>query len=59
MHYHNTKYEKFLVIHGKVMYVSKDIFSNKIDRTIVRGSNLEIINTIPGQIHYLQNLSNS
>ena len=57
MHYHNTKYEKFLVIHGKVMYVSKDIFSNKIYRTIVRGSNLEIINTIPGQIHYLQNLS--
>jgi UDP-2-acetamido-2,6-beta-L-arabino-hexul-4-ose reductase len=57
MHYHNTKYEKFLVIHGKVIYTSKDLFSKKIYRTILSSSNLEIVHTIPGQIHYLQNLS--
>jgi UDP-2-acetamido-2,6-beta-L-arabino-hexul-4-ose reductase len=58
MHFHNTKYEKFLVIDGKVSYTSKDMFDKKVYKTILDSSNYEIINTIPGHIHSFKNLSN-
>ncbi len=55
-HFHNTKYERFCVIDGKVRYSSKDMFENKRFTTILKDSNLEIVTTIPGQIHFLKNL---
>jgi UDP-2-acetamido-2,6-beta-L-arabino-hexul-4-ose reductase len=56
-HFHNTKYEKFLVIHGKVRYSSVNMITKKKFTTVLKDYKLEIVNTIPGHIHLLQNLS--
>jgi UDP-2-acetamido-2,6-beta-L-arabino-hexul-4-ose reductase len=57
-HFHHTKFEKFLLISGKVKYCSKDIFSNKKFTIILNDKKPIIVNTIPGHVHTLQNLSN-
>ena len=54
-HYHNTKNEKFLVIKGKALIELRDIFSDEIIHYNVEGSELEIVEMIPGYTHNIKN----
>jgi len=56
-HFHHTKFEKFLVIHGKLKYVSKSMIDNNKFSTIIDSNKISIVNTIPGHFHYLENFS--
>ena len=58
-HYHISKVEKFLLLNGKCEFEFKNMKnpSEKI-RFIVNSNKTEIIETIPGWLHSLKNLSN-
>lgn len=56
-HFHHTKFEKFLVIQGKLKYVSKSLDDNSKFSTIIDSKKPSIVNTIPGYFHYLENFS--
>jgi UDP-2-acetamido-2,6-beta-L-arabino-hexul-4-ose reductase len=55
-HFHNTKFEKFLVIEGKVEFKFQHLLNKKIYKIFSSHKNLIIINTIPGWIHSLKNV---
>jgi len=54
-HYHNTKNEKFLVIKGQALIELRDIYSKEIIQYHVKGSDLEIVEMIPGYTHNITN----
>jgi UDP-2-acetamido-2,6-beta-L-arabino-hexul-4-ose reductase len=54
-HYHNTKFEKFLVVKGRVLFKFKHLFKNKIYKIFSTEKNFQIINTIPGWVHSIEN----
>ena len=58
-HYHISKVEKFLLLNGKCEFEFKNMKnpSEKI-RFMVNSNKTEIIETIPGWLHSLKNLSN-
>ena len=55
-HYHNTKFEKFLVVNGKVEFKFKHILKKKIFKILCNEKKMEIVNSIPGWIHSLKNI---
>ena len=55
-HFHNTKNEKFLVIKGEALIELRDIFSKEIIQYNVKGSELEIVEMIPGYTHNIKNI---
>ena len=55
-HYHNTKCEKFIVIHGKAKFKFKNILSNKCWEKISSDNSSEIIESIPGWSHNITNI---
>jgi UDP-2-acetamido-2,6-beta-L-arabino-hexul-4-ose reductase len=57
-HYHNTKNEKFLVIKGEALIELRDIYSNEVIHYNVKGSELEIVEMIPGYTHNITNTGN-
>ena len=54
-HYHNTKYEKFIVVEGKVTFCYRDFFKKKINKKTLNESTFTNILSIPGYVHYLKN----
>lgn len=54
-HYHNTKNEKFLVIKGEAIIELRDIYSKEVIQYNVKGSELEIVEMIPGYTHNITN----
>ena len=58
-HWHHTKHEKFLVVHGRALIQLRKIGTN--DRFVfeVCGERLQIVEMIPGYTHNIVNLSDS
>lgn len=58
-HYHMSKVEKFLLLNGRCKFQFKNMKNEyeKID-FIIDSNNTEVIETIPGWLHSLKNLSN-
>jgi UDP-2-acetamido-2,6-beta-L-arabino-hexul-4-ose reductase len=58
-HYHMSKVEKFLLLNGKCKFEFRNMknTSEKIN-FIIDSKNTEVIETIPGWLHSLKNLSN-
>ena len=56
IHYHHTKSEKFLVLKGSVFFKAENILDQKKWEKKVEGSSYEVIESIPGWIHSLENL---
>ena len=55
-HYHHTKTEKFLVVHGKAIMSFRNIFSNETFNLSLDSSIPEVVDTIPGWIHDIKNI---
>ena len=54
-HYHHTKNEKFIVIKGEALFKFENIITGQRHELKVTGSNLEIVETIPGWAHDITN----
>ncbi len=57
-HWHNTKWETFIVVSGHGLIRERNINTNEIIEFEVSGDKLEAIKMIPGWAHNLINLSN-
>lgn len=55
-HYHHTKNEKFLVVHGVAKFKFRHILTNEIYELTVSSSKSEIIETVPGWAHDITNI---
>ena len=55
-HYHHTKVEKFVVMHGTARFGFRDIFTNETREFIVRGGEARIVESIPGWAHNVTNI---
>ena len=55
-HYHNTKTEKFIVIHGKARFDFKNLITGKTIEIFADCQNPIIVDTIPGWIHKITNI---
>lgn len=55
-HFHHTKNEKFLLIHGNCKVIFRNILSGKINTINVRSSDNILINAIPGWSHKFVNI---
>jgi len=58
-HWHNTKWEKFVVVSGKGMIQERKIGSKEIKEYLVSGDKLEEVYALPGYTHNIINLSDS
>jgi len=55
-HYHNTKTEKFLVIHGKAEFKFKNLITGSTKNLVTDADNPIIVDTIPGWVHNIKNI---
>lgn len=55
-HFHNTKIEHFFILKGIVKFYYTDLFNNKKNSFIVKGSNLNRVITVPGVLHRIKNI---
>ena len=58
-HWHNTKWEFFIVVSGKGLIQQRKIGSNEVLNFEVSGEKIEAIHMLPGYTHNIINLSNS
>ena len=56
-HWHNTKWEFFLVVSGKALIQERRIDSKEIIEFEVSGDKLEVVHMLPGYTHNIINLS--
>ncbi len=56
-HYHNTKTEKFCVIHGKALIRFRHILSDEVLSYHLSGDDIQIVDIPPGYTHSIENLS--
>jgi UDP-2-acetamido-2,6-beta-L-arabino-hexul-4-ose reductase len=57
-HYHHTKNEKFLVVHGEALIEFRHIVTNEIVSYKVSDKKMEIVEMIPGYTHNIKNTGN-
>ena len=57
-HYHHSKTEKFLVIKGKSKFSFTNINGGETHELFVSDKQLEVIETIPGWAHEIENIGN-
>lgn len=55
-HWHSTKVEKFLVVHGKGVIRFRDVYSDEVTEYHVEGSRPEVLDIPTGYIHNITNL---
>jgi UDP-2-acetamido-2,6-beta-L-arabino-hexul-4-ose reductase len=55
-HYHHSKTEKFLVIQGKARFGFRHIVSDETHEISTSGSELKIVETVPGWSHDITNI---
>lgn len=55
-HYHQTKNEKFLVIHGEALIELRHILSKNVTQYRVSGTSPEVVEMIPGYTHNITNI---
>ncbi len=58
-HWHNTKWEFFIVVSGKGLIEQRKIGSDKVLRFEVSGEKIEAVHMLPGYTHNIINLSDS
>ena len=58
-HWHNTKWEYFLVVSGKALIQERKIGSDEIIEFEVSGEKLEAVHMLPGYTHNIINLSDT
>ena len=58
-HWHNTKYEKFLVVSGHGLIQLRKINTDEIIEFEVSGERMEVVEMIPGYTHNITNLSDT
>lgn len=56
-HWHNSKWELFIVVHGHGLIQERNINTNEMVEFEVRGDKIEAIHMIPGWTHNIINLS--
>ena len=56
-HWHNTKWEFFIVVSGKALIEQRQIDSDKVLRFYVSGDKIEAVHMLPGYTHNIINLS--
>ena len=56
-HWHNTKWEFFIVVSGHALIQERKIGSDEIIEFDVTGDNIQAIHMLPGYIHSITNLS--
>jgi len=57
-HYHHTKTEKFLVIKGHACFRFRHMISNEVYHLETHGDEPQIVETVPGWTHDIQNIGN-
>ncbi len=57
-HYHHTKSEKFLVIKGEALFRFRHLLTDELVELRTNGASPRIVDTIPGWIHDITNISN-
>lgn len=58
-HWHHSKVEKFVVVHGHGLIQQRNILSDEVINTEVSGDAITVVETIPGYTHNLINLSDT
>jgi len=58
-HWHNTKWEFFIVVSGKAKIEQRKIGTNEILTFEVSGDNIQAVHMLPGYTHNIINLSNT
>jgi UDP-2-acetamido-2,6-beta-L-arabino-hexul-4-ose reductase len=56
-HYHHSKSEKFLVVKGKARFCFRNLLTAEYHEVTVTASKPEIVETIPGWVHNITNIS--
>ena len=56
-HWHNTKWEFFIVVAGKGLIQQRKIGSDEIIELEVSGENIQVVHMLPGYTHNIINLS--
>jgi dTDP-4-dehydrorhamnose 3,5-epimerase-like enzyme len=56
-HYHHSKSEKFLVVKGKARFCFRNLLTGEYHEVTVTASKPEIVETIPGWVHNITNIS--
>lgn len=57
-HYHHTKTEKFLVVHGTARYRFRHLVTGETCQIESRGSEPRVVETVPGWAHDITNVGN-
>lgn len=58
-HWHHSKVEKFVVVHGHGLIQQRNVLSDEVINTEVSGDTITVVETIPGYTHNLINLSDT
>ena len=58
-HWHNSKWELFIVVHGHGLIQERNINTNELVEFEVSGDKIEAIHMIPGWTHNIINLSDT
>ena len=58
-HWHHTKVEKFIVVHGHGLIQQRKLDGNEVINFEVSGENIQVVETIPGYTHNIINLSDT
>ena len=58
-HWHNTKWEFFIVVAGKALIEQRKIGSDEVLRFEVTGENIEAVHMLPGYTHNIINMSDT
>jgi UDP-2-acetamido-2,6-beta-L-arabino-hexul-4-ose reductase len=58
-HYHDTKVEKFCVLHGEAIIRFKNIFHNEVITYRVSGKDWKVLDIPPGYIHSIENVGSN
>ena len=58
-HWHNTKWEQFIVVAGEGLIQQRNILSDEVLEWHVSGRKIEVVQMLPGYTHNIINLSDS
>ena len=56
-HWHNTKWEQFIVVAGRGLVQQRNVLTDEVAEWEVSGSRIEVVQALPGYTHNLINLS--
>jgi UDP-2-acetamido-2,6-beta-L-arabino-hexul-4-ose reductase len=58
-HYHHSKTEKFLIVHGTARFGFRHVVTGETHEIIVSGNRPEIVETVPGWAHDVTNIGDT